>query len=95
MTEAKKLGVEIIDRCNLTVLQEPGQEDLVKFLAANQVPLLPPPPPHPCYTLLPREGPTSEPLVFWRGSSASDGQQHPSSCQNTATESSSLSQIDL
>lgn len=29
--------LEIIDRCNLTVLQEPGQEDLVNFLAANRV----------------------------------------------------------
>ncbi|CAL8469655.1 g9196 [Coccomyxa elongata] len=37
VTEARKLGVEIIDRCNLTVLQEPGQEDLVEFLAQNQV----------------------------------------------------------
>ncbi|BDA44657.1 hypothetical protein COCOBI_06-1350 [Coccomyxa sp. Obi] len=37
VTEARKLGVEIIDRCNLTVLQEPGQEDLVDFLAENQV----------------------------------------------------------
>ncbi len=37
VTEARALGVEIIDRCNLTVLQEPGQEDLVEFLAANQV----------------------------------------------------------
>jgi radical SAM/Cys-rich protein len=29
--------LEIIDRCNLTVLQEPGQEDLVQFLAAHGV----------------------------------------------------------
>jgi radical SAM/Cys-rich protein len=29
--------LEIIDRCNLTVLQEPGQEDLVEFLASNKV----------------------------------------------------------
>lgn len=29
--------LEIIDRCNLTVLQEPGQEDLVHFLAKNKV----------------------------------------------------------
>jgi radical SAM/Cys-rich protein len=35
--EARKLGLEVIDRCNLTVLQEPGQEDLVDFLASNQV----------------------------------------------------------
>eukprot|EP01135_Chromosphaera_perkinsii_P010144 Nk52_evm10s2039 gene=Nk52_evmTU10s2039 len=30
-------GKEIIDRCNLTVLREPGQEDLAEFLAAHQV----------------------------------------------------------
>jgi len=29
--------VRIIDRCNLTVLREPGQEDLPTFLAANRV----------------------------------------------------------
>ena len=34
---ARALGVEVIDRCNLTVLQEPGMEDLVAFLADNQV----------------------------------------------------------
>ena len=32
-----KPNVEIIDRCNLTVLQEPGQEDLVDFLKRNRV----------------------------------------------------------
>lgn len=37
VTEARKLGVEVIDRCNLTVLLEPGQEDLAPFLADNQV----------------------------------------------------------
>ena len=37
VAEARALGVEVIDRCNLTVLQEPGQEDLVDFLAAHQV----------------------------------------------------------
>ncbi len=31
------MGVEVIDRCNLTVLQEPGQEDLAEFLAEHQV----------------------------------------------------------
>lgn len=35
--ESRKLGLEIIDRCNLTVLMEPGQEDLVDFLASNKV----------------------------------------------------------
>lgn len=34
--EARALDLEVIDRCNLTVLQEPGQEDLPKFLAAHQ-----------------------------------------------------------
>ncbi|GKY97446.1 hypothetical protein MPSEU_000703100 [Mayamaea pseudoterrestris] len=29
--------LEIIDRCNLTVLQEPGQEDLIEFLKMNRV----------------------------------------------------------
>jgi len=29
--------LEIIDRCNLTVLQEPGQEDLVEFLKSHNV----------------------------------------------------------
>jgi radical SAM/Cys-rich protein len=31
------LGVTVIDRCNLTVLCEPGQEDLASFLAAHRV----------------------------------------------------------
>ncbi|GMH37539.1 hypothetical protein BSKO_05412 [Bryopsis sp. KO-2023] len=35
--EASGLGVEIIDRCNLTVLLEPGQEDLAEFLAKHKV----------------------------------------------------------
>ena len=29
--------LDIIDRCNLTVLQEPGQEDLIPFLVENNV----------------------------------------------------------
>ncbi|HPE80611.1 MAG TPA: arsenosugar biosynthesis radical SAM protein ArsS [Gammaproteobacteria bacterium] len=37
VTAARALGVKVIDRCNLTVLQEPGQEDLGEFLAANTV----------------------------------------------------------
>lgn len=40
--EARALGLEVIDRCNLTVLLEPGQEDLVQFLASNKVPFPPP-----------------------------------------------------
>eukprot|EP00238_Polyblepharides_amylifera_P008311 CAMPEP_0196588764 /NCGR_PEP_ID=MMETSP1081-20130531/61663_1 /TAXON_ID=36882 /ORGANISM="Pyramimonas amylifera, Strain CCMP720" /LENGTH=380 /DNA_ID=CAMNT_0041911369 /DNA_START=178 /DNA_END=1320 /DNA_ORIENTATION=+ len=35
--EARALGMEVIDRCNLTVLLEEGQEDLAQFLADNQV----------------------------------------------------------
>ncbi|QJC56855.1 Sporulation killing factor maturation protein SkfB [Polaromonas vacuolata] len=34
---ARKLGVRVIDRCNLTILFEPGQEGLAQFLADNQV----------------------------------------------------------
>ncbi|MFW2439280.1 MAG: arsenosugar biosynthesis radical SAM (seleno)protein ArsS [Arenicellales bacterium] len=34
---ARKLGVHVIDRCNLTILNEPGQEDLAEFLASQQV----------------------------------------------------------
>jgi radical SAM/Cys-rich protein len=37
VTAARDLGVKVMDRCNLTILSEPGQEDLVAFLAANQV----------------------------------------------------------
>jgi hypothetical protein len=35
--QARALGLEVIDRCNLTVLLEPGQEDLARFLADHQV----------------------------------------------------------
>jgi len=35
--QAHALGCRIIDRCNLTVLNEPGQEDLAEFLAEHQV----------------------------------------------------------
>ena len=31
---ARALGVQVIDRCNLTILSEPGQEDLADFLAS-------------------------------------------------------------
>ena len=34
---ARALGVKVIDRCNLTILSEPGHEDLADFLAAQQV----------------------------------------------------------
>ena len=34
---ARARGVRVMDRCNLTVLSEPGQENLAAFLAAEQV----------------------------------------------------------
>jgi radical SAM/Cys-rich protein len=34
---ARKLGARVMDRCNLTILEQPGQEDLAEFLAANEV----------------------------------------------------------
>ena len=34
---ARALGVKVTDRCNLTILSEPGQEDLADFLAAQGV----------------------------------------------------------
>src|SRR4051794_40951771 len=45
--EARRRGVKVIDRCNLTVLFEPGQEDLVDFLASHQVAIVAS---LPCYT---------------------------------------------
>lgn len=35
--QARARGIEVIDRCNLTVLLEPGQEDLAQFLADHRV----------------------------------------------------------
>ena len=37
---ARRLGARVIDRCNLTVLLEPGQEDLAEFMAAQRVELV-------------------------------------------------------
>jgi MoaA/NifB/PqqE/SkfB family radical SAM enzyme len=37
VTAARGLGVKVIDRCNLTILSEPGYEDLADFLAAQRV----------------------------------------------------------
>jgi radical SAM/Cys-rich protein len=34
---ARDLGVHVMDRCNLTVLEEPGYEDLARFLADHSV----------------------------------------------------------
>ncbi len=37
---ARSLGVKVIDRCNPTVLLEPGYEDLAEFLASQQVEII-------------------------------------------------------
>lgn len=37
VTEARAMGVEVIDRCNLMILLEPGYGDLAAFLAENRV----------------------------------------------------------
>ena len=37
VSEIRKLGKHVIDRCNLTILLAPGYEDMAKFLADNQV----------------------------------------------------------
>ncbi len=44
---ASALGVRVIDRCNLTVLEEPGFEDLAEFLADRSVEIVAS---LPCYT---------------------------------------------
>lgn len=44
---ARALGVRVIDRCNLTILLERGQEDLADFLARHQVDIIAS---LPCYT---------------------------------------------
>ncbi len=35
--KTREMGVEVIDRCNLTILQEPGFEDMASFLSTNKV----------------------------------------------------------
>jgi radical SAM/Cys-rich protein len=35
--EARKLGARVMDRCNLTILEQPGQQDLAEFLAHHAV----------------------------------------------------------
>ncbi|RMG35243.1 MAG: radical SAM/Cys-rich domain protein [Gammaproteobacteria bacterium] len=37
VSSARERGVAVIDRCNLTILSEPGQESLAEFLADRQV----------------------------------------------------------
>lgn len=44
---ARKLGRRVIDRCNLTVLEEPGMEDMGEFLASQGVEIVAS---LPCYT---------------------------------------------
>ncbi len=45
--ESRRLEKRVIDRCNLTVLLEPGQEDLLEFLRDQQVDIIAS---LPCYT---------------------------------------------
>lgn len=37
VSSARALGVRVIDRCNLTILNEPGFEDLASYLASERV----------------------------------------------------------
>jgi radical SAM/Cys-rich protein len=47
VSRARALGARVIDRCNLTILFEEGQEDLAQFLADHQVEVVAS---LPCYT---------------------------------------------
>jgi len=47
VSRARALGAKVIDRCNLTILFEEGQEDLAPFLAGHQVEIVAS---LPCYT---------------------------------------------
>ena len=47
VTRTRELGIHVIDRCNLTILEEPGYEDLAGFLAGAQVEITAS---LPCYT---------------------------------------------
>ena len=46
--EARAAGIHVIDRCNLTILFEPGYEGLAEFLAENKVEVVAS---LPCYSL--------------------------------------------
>jgi radical SAM/Cys-rich protein len=48
VTDARDMGVRVMDRCNLTILEVPGQEDLADFLAAQQIEIVAS---MPCYLL--------------------------------------------
>jgi len=37
VSSVREMGVHVIDRCNLTILSEPGQEGLAQFLVDNRV----------------------------------------------------------
>jgi len=37
VTTARDLGVQVMDRCNLTVMEQPGQENLAQFLSDQEV----------------------------------------------------------
>ena len=37
VSDAYQAGIHVIDRCNLTILSEPGQESLAEFLAEHRV----------------------------------------------------------
>jgi len=45
---ARDMSVRVMDRCNLTILEVPGQDDLAQFLAAQQVEIVAS---MPCYLL--------------------------------------------
>src|SRR3989442_1232024 len=47
VVRARELGAHVIDRCNLTILEEPGQADLAEFLALQRVEVIAS---LPCYT---------------------------------------------
>lgn len=48
VSEARREGIHVIDRCNLTILSEPGYEGLADFLAEHQVEVVAS---LPCYSL--------------------------------------------
>jgi radical SAM/Cys-rich protein len=48
VTGARARGAKVMDRCNLTILEQPGQQDLAEFLAANRVEVVAS---LPCYSL--------------------------------------------
>ena len=47
VVEARRLGVKVMDRCNLTILSEPNQDGLAAFLAEQRVEVVAS---LPCYT---------------------------------------------